>query len=84
MTAKLKVSNQRSSSLASPEQIYEVGRNGIKVYPISKYGSWFVEVDNNGKIYRFDKKVAAKELNDAIHSTIKFYHKKLKEKQNGK
>lgn len=87
MTAKLKASNPKSSSLqvkASSEQIYQVGKNGIKVYPVSKSGSWFIEVDNNGKIYRFDKKVPAKELNEAISKTIIFYYNKLKEKANEK
>ena len=73
---------KKSSSLqktASPEHIYFVGKKGIKVYPISKSGAWFVEVDNNGKIYRFEKKVPQNELNEAIAKTIIYYYNKLKE-----
>lgn len=75
---------KKSSSLqktASPEQIYFVSKNGIKVYPISKSGVWFVEVDNNGKIQRFPKKVLQNELNEALALTIIFYYNKLKDKK---
>ena len=65
--------------MASPEQLYFVHQHGIKVYPISKSGSWFIEVDNNGKLHRFDKKVAQNDLNEAIAKTIVFYYNKLKE-----
>jgi len=70
-----------SQKTASPEQIYFVHKNGIFIYPISKYGSWFIEVDNNGRIHRYDKKVPEKELNDAIAKTIIYYFNKLKEKK---
>ena len=66
--------------MASPEQIYFVIKSGIKVYPISKLGSWLIEVDNNGKIQRFEKKVSQNDLNDAIAKTIIYYYNKLKEK----
>ena len=65
---------------ASPEQIYVVGKNGIKVYPINYNGNWFIQVDNNGKITRFDKSILQKDINDAVASTIIFYFKKLTEK----
>lgn len=65
--------------MASPEQIHLVGKNGIKVYPISKSGAWFIEVDNNGKIYRFEKKVPQNELNESLAKTIIYYYNKLKE-----
>lgn len=65
----------------SPEQIYFVAKNGIKIYPVSKSGSWFIEVDNNGKMYRFEKKVAQNELNEALAKTTIFYYNKLKEKK---
>jgi len=68
-----------SQKTASPEQIYFVHKNGIFVYPTSKYGSWFIEVNNNGKLHRFDKKVPEKELNDAVAKTIIYYYNKLKE-----
>lgn len=72
---------KKSNSLqktASPEQIYFVAKNGIKIYPISKSGAWFIEVDNNGKMYRFDKKVPQNELNEALAKTTIFYYNKLK------
>lgn len=65
--------------MASPEQIYFVHKNGIFVYPISKLGAWFIEVDNNGRLQRFNKKVAQNDLNEAIAKTIVFYYNKLKE-----
>lgn len=74
----LKKKSNSSQKTASPEQIYLVARNGIKVYPVSKYGAWFIEVDNNGKIYRFDKKVSQNELNEALAKTTIFYFNKLK------
>ena len=73
---------KKSSSLqktASPEQIYFVGQNGIKVYPVSISGSWFIESNNNGRIHRFEKKVPQNTLNDAIARTIIYYYNKLKE-----
>lgn len=69
---------------ASPEQIYFVGKSGVLVYPISKSGSWFIEVSNNGKILRFEKKVSKNDLNEVIAKTIIYYYKKLKEKENAK
>lgn len=65
--------------MASPEQLYFVHQHGIKVYPISKLGSWFIEVDNNGRLKLFDKKVHKDDLNDAIAKTIIYYYNKLKE-----
>lgn len=63
--------------VASPEQIYLVGKNGIKVYPVLKLGSWFIEVNNNGTIHEFNKKVHKDDLNEAIAKTIVFYYNKL-------
>jgi len=77
----LKKKSNSSQKTASPEQIYFVSKNGIKVYPISKSGAWFVEVDNNGKIQRFQKKVPQNELNEALALTIIFYYNKLKDKK---
>jgi hypothetical protein len=67
--------------MASPEQIYFVHKNGIYIYPISKLGSWFIEVSNNGQIERFEKKVSQNDLNSAIAKTVIFYYNKLKEKK---
>jgi len=77
----LKKKSNLLQKTASPEQIYFVSKNGIKVYPISKSGAWYIEVDNNGRIQRFEKKVSQNELNEAIALTIIFYYNKLKEKK---
>jgi hypothetical protein len=77
----LKKKSNSSQSNASPEQIYFVAKNGIKVYPITKTGAWYIEVDNNGRIQRFEKKVSQNELNEALAKTVIFYYNKLKEKK---
>lgn len=79
MPSKKKLSS--SQKTASSEHIYFVGKNGIKVYPVSRFGSWFIEVNNNGRIHRFEKKVSQNDLNSAIASTITYYYNKLKEKK---
>lgn len=66
---------------ASPEQIYFVIKNGIKIYPISSNRQWFIEVDNNGVIFRFKKKISNDLLNESIAKTVIFYYNKLKEKK---
>lgn len=68
-----------SQKMASPNQLYFVLKSGIKVYPVSKYGSWYIEVNNNGRIHQFPKKVSQREINEAIAKTIIFYYNKLKE-----
>lgn len=74
----MKKKSNLHQKIANPEQIYLVLKNGIHVYPIFKLGSWYIEVNNNGKIQRFDKKVSQNELNDAVARTIIFYYNKLK------
>lgn len=74
----MKKKSNSSQKTASPEEIYFIAKNGIKIYPVSKFGAWFIEVDNNGKIYRFPKKVPQNELNEALAKTTIFYFNKLK------
>lgn len=76
----MKKKSNSSQKTASPEQIHFVAKNGIKIYPVSKSGAWFIESDNNGKIYRFDKKVSQNDLNEALAKTTIFYFNKLKKK----
>lgn len=76
----MKNKSNSSQKQASPEQIYLVLKNGIKIYPTSVSGSWFIEVDNNGRKQRFDKKVSQNELNESIALTIIYFYNKLKEK----
>lgn len=70
-----------SSIVLSNEVIYSVTKHGIKIYPVSKYFKWYVEVDNNGKIKRFDKIVPPNELNNAIAKTYIYYYKLLNDKK---
>lgn len=81
--SKTRKSNS-SKIQVSPDKIYFVHKHGIKVYPVFIRGSWLIEVDNNGKIDRFDKKVPQNDLNEAIALTIIYYYNKLKQKQDGK
>lgn len=48
-------------------------RNGIKVYPVIVGRDFKIEVDNNGEILRYNKKVNSKNLNSAISKTVKYY-----------
>lgn len=66
---------------ASPEQIYFVGKSGIKVYPINVNDSWFIQADNNGVLKTFTKKISSKEINDSVAKTIIYYYDLLKEKK---
>jgi hypothetical protein len=75
------VLKKKSSSLqktASPEQIYLVGKSGILIYPISKASNWYIQVNNNGVITTFEKKISSAEINEALAKTIIYYYNKLK------
>lgn len=69
------------TKMASPEQIYFVGKRGIRVYPINVNDSWFIQVDNNGFLKTFTKKISSKEINDSVAKTIIYYYDLLKEKK---
>jgi hypothetical protein len=83
---KLKNSKKKSNSsiTASSEIIYHVISNGIKIYPIYKNYFWFIQVDNNGKITTYDKRINQNEINDCVAKTIIHFYKLLKEKENEK
>jgi len=74
--------NSLAESKASPEQIYFVYKNGIKIYPVNVGQKMFIEVDNNGKIKRFDKELKQKEVNDALAKTIIYYCELLEKTKN--
>lgn len=77
--AKIKKS---SSSIQVKSDVFVfVIRHGIKIYPVSKFFKWYIEVDNNGKIKRFDKIVIASELENAIAKTYEYYYKLLNDKR---
>jgi hypothetical protein len=59
---------------------YEITKAGVKVYPIHYRGKWFIEIDNNGKIQRFEKSVVQQEINLAVRNTIIYCYKRLTEK----
>lgn len=72
----------KSSSLqktASPEQIYFVGKRGIMIYPINVEGSWFIQVNNNGKLKTFSKVISITEINESVAKTVIYYYNELKE-----
>ena len=62
------------------KQNYEIIKAGVKVYPISHRNKWFIEIDNNGKLQRFEKAIAQNEINYAIAKTILYCHEKINKK----
>ena len=65
---------------------------GIKIYPIgeiefyrrsnSSKGSqnnFLIEINNNGKIKTFEKRIKSNEIDEALEKTIIFYYQKIKE-----
>lgn len=70
-----------SQKTASPEQIYFVGKSGIKVYPINVNSSWFIQVDNNGVLKTFPKSILQNEINESVAKTVIYYYNLLKEKK---
>ena len=70
-----------SQKTASPEQIYFVGKSGIKVYPINVNSSWYIQVDNNGILKTFSKSILQNEINDSVAKTVIYYYNLLKEKK---
>ena len=61
------------------KQNYELIKAGVKVYPISHRNKWYIEIDNNGKLQRFDKAIAQNEVNLAVHKTILYCFEKINE-----
>ena len=48
-------------------------RKGIKVYPVVSNKKFKIEVNDNGKLKRYNKEVVASELNKALSNTYKHY-----------
>jgi hypothetical protein len=63
------------------KQNYEIIKAGVKVYPISHRNKWFIEIDNNGTIQRFEKAIAQNEVNLAVHKTILYCYDKINTKK---
>lgn len=73
-----KKNSNLSTKQASPEEIYFVIKRGIKIYPISKNGLIYIQVDNNGKLKTFEKSVNLNGINEAVALTVKYYYNLLK------
>lgn len=59
------------------KQNYEIIKAGVKVYPVYFRGKWHIEIDNKGKIQRFEKAIVQNEVNLAVHKTILYCHEKI-------
>ena len=78
---KLKNSKQSSSlSMDVSKESHYIFHCGIKVYPVSIRGKWYIQSDSNGKIKTFEKAITQNEINDSLAKTIKFYYDKLTKK----
>lgn len=93
----MKASKKKSSSYQNKitcDQLKFLFDNGVKIYPISKNGYWYIEVDVYGKKKIIDKAIgignvlsqqrpvyAGVNWLEAIGKTMLFYYDKLK---NGK
>lgn len=73
MAKRGKITNLPDVSIQS----YELIKSGIKVYPIHFRGKWWIEINNNGKIQRFEKAIAQNEINLAVHKTILYCYEKI-------
>ncbi len=62
------------------KQNYEIIKAGVKVYPVYFRGKWFIEIDNNGTIQRFEKSIVQNEVNLAVHKTILYCYEKINKK----
>lgn len=74
--AKKKTEN---TNLIDTHHIYYLYKIGIRIYPVYEY-AWYIEVDDNDTVKRFDKIVYQDEINEALAKTILYYYnqKKLK------
>jgi hypothetical protein len=65
-----------------PAKLYLVIKHGISIYPVSAGNKkWYVEVNNNGNVKKYNKTVLDAELEEAIWKTINHYYKLLNEKK---
>lgn len=85
-----------SSSIQVNEAIIICHRNGVKIYPVSRLGFWYVQVEYNGRTKRIDKPIGAgatlsthkpnfKNVNwiEAINKTYIHYAEIIKKGTNG-
>jgi hypothetical protein len=79
----MKSRNSKSKSASVPEITKEMQfciNNGIKVYPISKNGKWFIQSDVKGNLNTFQKEVPKDEISLAMAKTYIFYYEKYNKK----
>lgn len=54
-------------------------QRNIKVYPVYSLGNWYIEVNINGNLKRYNKQLRKEEINNAVISTCEYFEKKIKE-----
>jgi len=70
-------------SQSDPAKVYFLSKSGIVIYPVGVNGKFYIEVNNNGNLKRYDKAVSQSEIDEATAKTVNYYYKLLKEKENG-
>lgn len=79
-----------------PQKFLYVFKHGIIVYPISEFeyksrggfkhynciknNLWYIEVNNNGIITTYQKKIKSSEIDNAIFGVVNHFYKLLTEK----
>lgn len=53
-------------------------KNGLKVYPVIKERGIYIQMEYNGRVRNFDKKVSGKKINEAMDKTYRHYFDKYK------
>jgi hypothetical protein len=56
-------------------KLYELIKQGYKIYPIYHKYKWWIEYEYKGEITRFTKPIAQGEITSAINKTIIHLHK---------
>lgn len=56
-------------------KLYELIKQGFKVYPVYHKYKWWIEYEYKGEVTRFTKPISANEINTAINKTIIHLHK---------
>lgn len=59
------------------DEHYYITKRGVKVYPVFYNYKWYIEIDNNGTLQRFEKALTQNEINLAIHKIILYCYKRL-------
>lgn len=72
---KMAKKRTKSNISVDSDKIYFLIKKRIFIYPII---GWFIEVNYNGNIKTFDKRIRDDEIQEAIAKTILYYYNKLK------